>query len=296
MLDLPQPLADHLASGSTSLCRCWRLIRRDGATMGFTDHDSDLVFNGVTFQAASGFEASEAEARLGLSVGGAEVAGALSSAAISEADIAAGRYDGASLETWLVNWADVSQRALLDLSSIGEIRREDGAFAAELRSAAAIYDEEKGRLFTRACDAAFGDVRCGAPLSGTNRIATTITGAAANDRLTIATIPGLPAGWFSLGRIEFTSGAATGFVADIATHGTNSAGEELALSRRVEAGFAIGDAVVLIAGCDKSFATCRDRFANALNFRGFPHIPSADQALGYAERGRGKHDGGSLFR
>jgi uncharacterized phage protein (TIGR02218 family) len=223
MLDLPQPLADHLASGSTSLCRCWRLIRRDGATMGFTDHDRDLVFNGVTFQAASGFEASEAEARLGLSVGGAEVAGALSSAAISEADIAAGRYDGASLETWLVNWADVSQRALLDLSSIGEIRREDGAFAAELRSAAAIYDEEKGRLFTRACDAAFGDARCGAPLSGTNRIATTITGAAANDRLTIATIPGLPAGWFSLGRIEFTSGAATGFVADIATHGAEPA-------------------------------------------------------------------------
>ena len=43
-----------------------------------------------------------------------------------------------------------------------------------------------------------------------------------------------------------------------------------------------GDEVELTAGCDKSFATCRTRFANSANFRGFPHIPGNDAALGYA--------------
>ena len=37
-----------------------------------------------------------------------------------------------------------------------------------------------------------------------------------------------------------------------------------------------GDTFVVTAGCDKRFDTCRDRFDNAVNFRGFPHIPGND--------------------
>ncbi len=44
-------------------------------------------------------------------------------------------------------------------------------------------------------------------------------------------------------------------------------------------------------GCDKSFATCRDRFANALNFRGFPHMPGIDRILSVPVPGEGGHDG-----
>ena len=47
----------------------------------------------------------------------------------------------------------------------------------------------------------------------------------------------------------------------------------------------VGDGFVIRAGCDKQLATCRDRFANALNFRGFPSIPGQDAVLRYASSG-----------
>ena len=110
MRQLPAALAAHLAEGVTTLCRCWRLVRRDGTALGFTDHDRDLAFDGTVFAARSGLEAAEASTELGFAVGGGEVAGALVSAGITESDIAAGLYDDAAVETWLVNWALPAER------------------------------------------------------------------------------------------------------------------------------------------------------------------------------------------
>jgi uncharacterized phage protein (TIGR02218 family) len=105
MRTIPENFSAHLAEGTTTLCHCWRLIRRDGTTFGFTDHDRDISFNGTTYAARSGLEAAEATAELGFAVGGGEVAGALVSAGLNEDDISSGLYDDASVETWLVNWS-----------------------------------------------------------------------------------------------------------------------------------------------------------------------------------------------
>src|SRR5829696_5399234 len=68
MRPIPQNLAAHLDGGATTLCRCWRLIRRDGASFGFTDHDRDLAFGGVVYAARTGLEAAEATAELGRAI------------------------------------------------------------------------------------------------------------------------------------------------------------------------------------------------------------------------------------
>jgi uncharacterized phage protein (TIGR02218 family) len=57
---------------------------------------------------------------------------------------------------------------------------------------------------------------------------------------------------------------------------------------------AAGDAVVLRAGCDKQFSTCRAKFANAQNFRGFPHMPGNDFVLSYAREGDASNDGSAF--
>jgi hypothetical protein len=41
--------------------------------------------------------------------------------------------------------------------------------------------------------------------------------------------------------------------------------------------------VRLIPGCDKRFATCRDRFTNVHAFGGEPHVPGTDALLRYAQ-------------
>lgn len=106
MRDIPSALQAKLDFGVTTLAHCWKLTRRDGAVQGFTDHDDDLLVDGVTYRAGTGFTSSEAASRFDLSVDGAEIAGALSDDALNESDLAAGRYDAASVETWLVDWRD----------------------------------------------------------------------------------------------------------------------------------------------------------------------------------------------
>src|SRR5690606_13019159 len=105
MTEISPELAAHLAGNVTTLCHCWRLTRTDGAVLGFTDHDGTVSCDGTVFRPGTGLAASEAKSSLGMAVDGMDVEGALSSAEIGEADIAAGLYDGARIETLLVNWA-----------------------------------------------------------------------------------------------------------------------------------------------------------------------------------------------
>jgi uncharacterized phage protein (TIGR02218 family) len=55
-----------------------------------------------------------------------------------------------------------------------------------------------------------------------------------------------------------------------------------------------GDAFEITAGCDKTFETCKAKFDNHRNFRGFPHMPGADFSYSYAD-GETEHDGRPLY-
>ena len=61
-------LQAHLDEGTTTLSWCWRISRTDGVTLGFTDHDRVLTFDGTAFEPESGFAASEVRSGSDLSV------------------------------------------------------------------------------------------------------------------------------------------------------------------------------------------------------------------------------------
>lgn len=289
MRDFSPALASHLASGVTTLCKCWRLTRRDGTVAGFTEHDRDLSFDGITFAAACGLSPSDVESQLGLGIGGAEVSGALTGLGITEADIAAGRYDNAEVTTYLVNWADTAQHALLDIFTIGEIRRADGHFIAELRSIAHRYDEPQGRLYRATCDADFADSRCKMDAAVHTLAGTVLAGATATS-FSLSGFDALMDGWATGGRITFTSGTNAGITRMVRQHHSNV----LELWEPLPAAPAAGDLCSVLTGCDKRFATCGGRFGNTANFRGFPHIPTPDFVMTYARAGEGGYDGGAL--
>jgi uncharacterized phage protein (TIGR02218 family) len=287
-------LAQHLEGEVTTLCRCWKLQRIDGVELGFTDHDRDLAFDGVLFEAGSGFAAGDMEQRLGLNADSDEIAGALSSDRIREADVRADRFDGASVETWLVNWADVSQCMLDRVQTIGEVREEGGAFRAELLSHSARYDETAGRRFSRLCDADLGDARCGVDLdTGQRRASLFVICALSKTVIEVSGLESFPANWFRGGRLVFTGGDNEGLAVEIAAHRPAAGRAILDLFRPMAAPPQPGDAATLTAGCDKTFQTCVQRFSNGGNFRGCPHIPGADFVFGYASSGK-EMDGGAL--
>lgn len=290
----PADLAQHLDGEATTVCHCWRLTRVDGAVSGFTDHDRPLTADGTLFQPRTGFSASEARDTLGLAVDTVDIEGALSSADIDETDIAAGLYDDATVETLLVNWQDTRMLASLRKATVGRITRRDGAFVAELKSSMHRLDQINGRTVMRRCDAVLGDARCRFDLDQ--------EGFSSEGAVISVTTPELPrvsglaafaAGWFAGGGIEWSSGALAGRRSLVEGHTKGPSGVDLSLQPADGPALSPGDAFVVRAGCDKSFATCKVKFANALNFQGFPHLPGNDSAYGYAVDG-GVFDGGPL--
>jgi len=258
--------------------------------IGFTDHDRDLGFDGTDFLAASGFAASESEQVAGLGAGADEVAGGFSSAAINEADLAAGRFDGARVELFLVNWAAPDEHMLLNVREIGEVVRAGGQFRAELRSLAHRLNQPQGRLYNRHCDASLGDGRCRVNLAAW-RGEGTVVEMIDRSRLLVSRLAGFADGFFRHGRIVFSGGLS----ADVDGHERRADGMAiLSLWLPLEEEVAPERAFTVTAGCDKTFKTCRLRFANQLNFRGFPHVPGADFAYSYAD-GERTHDGGPIF-
>jgi uncharacterized phage protein (TIGR02218 family) len=291
---LPPALAASLASGLATHCRCWLLTRKDGFALGFTDHDRDLTIGARLFEAQGGFEASAAETEAGLATNGGEIEGALTSARILAEEIEAGLYDGAELRTWLVDWSAPVLDFLLDVATIGEIRRADGRFIAETRNAFHAYDQERGRLFASGCDAEFGDARCGVNLAAPPLRHFGVIGVTdGRSAFSAAAIESIEPGFFTRGIARFSSGANAGLGVLVKDHRANG---EIVLWQALAREIAVGDAFEVTAGCDKRFATCRDRFANAANFRGFPFIPAPDFVLAYARPGEGRHMGRPLVR
>lgn len=103
---------------------------------------------------------------------------------------------------------------------------------------------------------------------------------------------------------------AVGEIGEIRRRGDRFEAELLSLSHRLNAASgrvfaracdaALGDARCRVApdhprwgaGCDQRFATCRDRFANTLNFRGFPYMVGND-VLQASPAGEVRCDGAS---
>ncbi|RMD91746.1 MAG: DUF2163 domain-containing protein [Alphaproteobacteria bacterium] len=293
-MTLDPAFLSHLATAATTVCRCWQLTRRDGTRYGFTDHDEDLVIDGVRFRAESALTASALQQTTGLSVDNAEAVGALSDLAISEADIEAGRFDGAEILAWLVNWAEPAQRALIFRGTLGEIRRSGGAFHAELRGLTEALNVAVGGAYQAQCAAVLGDARCGVDLDDPAlHVETVVVEEEARKRFVFEPLSQFEAGWFEKGMLRVVTGAGAGLHGVIRSDLGVEGGREIMLWDALPAEIGPGDLVRLEAGCDKRFETCKAKFSNYLNFRGFPHIPGEDWLMSYPSSGA-VLDGGKL--
>lgn len=161
MRHIPSGLAAAVEGGAASLCHVWIVERRDGARLGFTDHDRPLTVEGVVCSAASGWTGGALEAEIGGAPGALAASGVLDDAAVREADIEAGLYDGAAVEVWRVDWAAPANRVRLERGTIARLVGRGAGFVAEVEGPLAALDRVVGRTYARRCDAVLGDARCG---------------------------------------------------------------------------------------------------------------------------------------
>ena len=285
---------DHLATGTTTICRCWAVRRRDGVSFGFTDHDRNVAFDGIVFRADTGMTARAFQQSTGLAVDNSEAVGALTDDAIREADIEAGRFDAASVTMWLVNWRDPSARSIRFAGTIGEVVRSGESFRAELRGLTEGLNKPQGLVYQRTCSAVLGDHRCRVDLGeATHRTELAIDQVDDGKTFTFASFPSFNGGWFQGGVLAVLDGAGAGLNAHIKVDRAAGAERRIVLWQALQAGVAPGDRVRLTAGCDKRPETCKAKFGNFVNFRGFPTIPGEDWLMAYPTD-RVPRDGGKL--
>ena len=284
----------HTAQGLTTLCRAWAIARVDGVTFGFTDHDRDLQFDGITFHANTGLSAAAVAQTTGLSVDNTEALGALTDAAVREDEIEAGRFDGAEVRAWLVNWEDPDVRWLQFRGSIGEIRRAGGAFHAELRGLTEALNRPLGRIYQKPCTAVLGDRACGFDLATPGyRFEGTVDEVLDGGRAFVfSAIDGFEPGWFLRGRLDVLGGPAKGLWGMIKGDEIEDGVRQITLWQPVRGTVSPGTTLRLTAGCDKRFDTCRLKFNNLLNFQGFPDLPGEDWVMAYPSQA-GANTGGS---
>jgi uncharacterized phage protein (TIGR02218 family) len=269
-------MASWLDPALTSIALCWRIDRRDGVTLGFTTHDRDMVLAGMTYRAAPGMLPSAISVSDGFDVDTLDVAGALTSDAVTAEDLSAGRWDGARVRIFATDWQTPGSDVLaLARGELGDVGARDGGFTAELRGPTAALERPVIEQTSPECRAELGDKRCRVDLSGRRRLATILS---VVDGSTLELSTAEPtANAYGYGRLRWTEGGNSGLTAAI----LSSDGAFVTLRDAPPYAAAVGTRVEIIEGCDKAFDTCRLRFAKRVNFRGEPHLPGNDLLTRY---------------
>lgn len=257
----------------TSIALCWRLERADGAGIALTSHDMPIISQSVTFEPAPGMRPAAVTRSLGLEPDSSEAAGALSSDALDEQDLALGRWDGAAVRLTAIDWQNPSAESVNLLGGeIGTVLIDGESFTADLAGAAAKLNEPICPATSPECRAHFGDKRCRVDLAG-RAMRATVVAVNGNELLLDRSVDDR----FLFGRLRYVDGANCGLSTVVLSVD--------ALKVRVRdlprAAVDSGTRVELREGCDKRFQTCATRFDNAVNFRGEPHLPGNDLLTRY---------------
>jgi len=291
MKSISAALEAHIGLETTTLSTCWRVERTDGVILGFTDHDRNIVYDGVTYEADTGVTRSGVKSSGDMSVDQLDVMGLLESDKITRADILAGKYNYAEIYVFLINWADTTQGILrLRRGLIGNIVVKQNQFIAELQGLTQYLQNNLLIEYTPECPLDLGDAKCQFAidtlkqqtevLTVTSRAVFTVKKSTGSGSTGVDfSLSGLPSYGLDLGKIEWTSGSNNGITCEIKTVDAGAGQIELFLTAPFTIN--VGDTLDIWPGCDKRAITCKDDFNNLVNFRGFPHVPGMDNYLLY---------------
>lgn len=242
-------------------------------TIGLTSHDRAIFAHGLRYEPAPGISPSA------IMRGGdprddvAEVAGALTSSALSEADLDAGRWDGASALLHLTEWTEPGTLWLeLARGTLGSVSRSRVGYAAALQGLGAALAAEAAPATSPTCRARLGDADCAVDLRPLQSIGVLVEAEAERVRF-----GGPGDGLHGFGTLRWLTGACAGIAQMI----VDQDGDDFLLAEPPPLPVVPGARALLTQGCDKRLATCSARFFNAINFRGEPFLPGMDLLTRY---------------
>lgn len=280
MRNISQTLQNMLSGEVTTIAQCLLITLNDGQKISFTSHDHNLHIDDVIYLANSGMDLERYSENLDINSDNMQILTTLNSDIISEQDLESGKYNNAQIDLFLVDYSNPNGgKILLKSGYINRISNNNGEFIADIKSLSAKLEHEITEIYSPLCSAKLGDKKCS--INRDNfRVTGTVTQVDSDNPESQYSIfydnsRNETAGYFDYGIIEFTSGRNSGIKTEIKNYANNKLELVLPLNHTIE----IEDEYVLYTGCDKKFSSCITKFNNALNFRGFPHIPGTDKML-----------------
>jgi uncharacterized phage protein (TIGR02218 family) len=293
--------SDLLTDETLTLCALIDILRTDGVQLAFTTHDEQFLLSGtndpfedvsgltypITYQPLDSVSASAIRQELGSGIDNLDVIGILSSDAITETDLRAGRYDSAQIRVLLANYeepaasaGDTTRSIMLILRGItGQVTLVDGHYTVEIRSQMQKFTQQIGRVFSPLCDVKeFGDARCGFDRT-TVQFSFTLVSIDSTLQFHMSGTHDTATAYYSSGRMIATSGANDGLAREIKSHTVDGSDAVIILQRAFPFDFDLADTITLEGGCDRTIGVCHNSFSNAVNFRGFPQMPGNDQLM-----------------
>lgn len=277
---LTPSMSSHILSEVTTLCTCWKIVRTDGVTLGFTDHDKDILYASVNYQSSGGYNRTAVSNDETLAVPSLDVIGVLSSDAITKEDLRAGLYDYATIEVFHLNWQDIGMGMIpIRKGTLGEVViNQDGTFSAELRGLSQLLNYTFGEIYTPSCRADLGDTRCGVSLAAYT-VAGTVATAPSRSSFTSTALTQAD-DYFNGGAVRWITGDNAGAVMEVRDFVASS--DLVTLFMAMPYPIQPGDTFEIYPGCDKTRARCAF-FNNVVNFRGEPDIPGRDAVTQYPD-------------
>lgn len=274
MRNISNNLKEALNKEATNLARCWKITLKNKDTLAFTTADEPFVFNDITYNPISANDVNNIKNNSDVSSDNCSISNIISSDLISANDILSGKYDGANIEVFIIDLSNINNGKISLLNGkISDIEYKENLFTAKVKGLKDEIDKTIGEIYSPLCRTKFCDKRCKLETSSYK-----FFGSVKNliDSKTFScddiSILEKTDGYFEYGVIEFLSGKNFGQKMEVRQFmsGVFMMADELPYNIEIGSNFSV------IAGCDKQFKTCCNKFNNAINFRGEPHLPGAE--------------------
>lgn len=267
MKTITPAMDSRLGERALALAMLMTITRRDGQITRLTDYDRNIVFNGNTYTPSAGLQRSAIAQSEGLAVDNMDVSGYYDGNLTQDA-LRKGRFDGASVDVVFVEASNPDAYGAIPMfyGFVGDSITDRDRLKLPINSFVELLQQEFSEVTSPDCRANLGDARCKVSLAP-HTYTGTITGLTSS--LTYSISVSQPAGRFTYGTIEFTSGLNAGAIIEIKDSPTGS----VTLFLPPQYTVAVGDAIKLIAGCDKKAATCSGTYGNIINIQAEPDLP-----------------------
>ena len=277
------PLLAFMRSGQEfTLADLYTLSLPDGTVLRYTDFDADLFSGGYTFYSSGPvFKRGKARVVIGLEVDTLDVeiypkATDLVDGLPMLAAAVAGSFDGSSLKlerAYIYPGTTVVGTINMFTGQFADLEVSRGGIKLRVNSDVADLNINMPRnLYQAACTHTLYDSGCTVNRAGAAAGSSISAGTSASY---IACSLAYPIEWFNRGYIVFQTGNLTGVRRTVKGYSPGN----VYLFNPLPAVPAIGDTFLAYPGCDKDISTCRAKFGNQANFKGFPFIPSPETII-----------------